>query len=235
MSERDRIDEALRTLGEVPVPPPSAALEAEMASLRPVASRSPRRGFVVVGVLSLAVAGLRLWVMGMRPDISGLPVLWLVAYGLAWLFGFVAIGWLAVVPPRGQVMPAWRLAGIGAALASVGFVVGGLLFHAHGPESSMCPQTVDGLMDCSRGCVQRGVTTALVPMVLGALLLRGRVPVGSRWAGAGLGAASGALGGLFLHLECAGADALHVGVVHGGVVSVAVAIGALVVPLVARR
>ncbi len=80
------------------------------------------------------------------------------------------------------------------------------------------------------GCIGVGLLSALVPVLLGALLLRGRLPVGSHWAGAGLGAAGGSLGGLILQLHCHVADGLHLGVVHGGVVAIGAVIGALLLP-----
>jgi hypothetical protein len=89
-------------------------------------------------------------------------------------------------------------------------------------------------MDHSLRCLIMGMATALVPVILGALILRGSVPVGSRWAGAGLGAAGGSLGGLFLHLHCPVADALHLGVIHGGVVALGAIVGALIIPRAAR-
>jgi len=75
-------------------------------------------------------------------------------------------------------------------------------------------------------CMGLGVATALVPVVLGALVLRGALPVGSRWAAAGLGAAGGSLGGLVLHLHCPIVDGWHLGIAHGGVVAVSAALAA---------
>jgi hypothetical protein len=69
-----------------------------------------------------------------------------------------------------------------------------------------------------------------VPVVIGAIFLRGALPVGSRWIAAALGAGGGCLGGLVLHLHCRVADGAHVGLIHGGVVVVAAALSAAIVP-----
>ena len=85
------------------------------------------------------------------------------------------------------------------------------------------------------GCLWLGLATALVPVVLGAIFLRGAVPVFSRWIAATLGAAGGCLGGLLLHMHCRIADGPHIGIIHGGVVVVAAALAALLVPRATDR
>src|SRR5262249_44238571 len=140
---------------------------------------------------------------------------------------FATLMWLAIVPPRGAMMPRWRLAGAGAVVAAVAFVAGGLLLHQGTPQS-----VYYGLDRFHRGhwCLEIGCATALVPATLGALVLRGVLPVGARWAAAGLGAAGGSLGGLVLHLHCPIADGWHLGLVHGGVVVVSAGLAALIAP-----
>jgi hypothetical protein len=232
-----RAEAALRELAAMPlVPPPlPAELESALAELEPVRPRRPRRGFVVLCLVSLLYGGSLLGLVKMRPDLSGLPRAWMVLYGLAWLAGFLAIAWLALVPRPGKVMPGWRHAGIGAVVASIGFVLAGLLLHRHAPGRRIVGEsTWSGLVEYGLDCLLMGMVTALVPVVIGALILRGSVPVGSRWAGAGLGAAGGSLGGLFLHLHCQVADALHLGVIHGGVVALGALLGALIIPRAAR-
>jgi len=71
---------------------------------------------------------------------------------------------------------------------------------------------------------------AIVPVVIGAVFLRGALPVGSRWVAASLGAGGGALGGLMLHVHCPITDTLHVGIIHGGVVGIAALVAAALVP-----
>jgi hypothetical protein len=74
-----------------------------------------------------------------------------------------------------------------------------------------------------------------VPVVVGALFLRGALPVSSRWIAAALGAGGGCLGGLVLHLHCHIADGLHVGVIHGGVVIIAALLSAALAPRATDR
>lgn len=232
MSNNERLDDTLRELGQARLTPPPLpdALQAELSELRPTRPRSPRRRFVALGLVSLAYCASLLLTMELRPDLWELPRPWLVLYCAAWLVAFVALGWLAVVPGPGRIMPDWRRAGVAAALAGIGFVAAGFLFEQPPPPGS--PASRGGL---GLGCVALGVVTALVPVALGALLLRGRVPVGSRWAGAGMGAAGGSLGGLLLHLYCPLGHGLHLGLSHGGVVVVSAILGAVLIPRAASR
>jgi hypothetical protein len=182
-------------------------------------------------VYALGLVGL----LSLRADLAELPRLWVALWGGAWLAAFVGAGWLAVVPHPGRMMPDWRAAGIAAAMASAGFVVLGLTFDRHVPGVSKLVEP--GLMALARnavGCMAVGLITAIVPVVLGAILVRGAIPVRARWVGAGLGAAGGCLGGFALHLHCHIADKLHVGLAHGGVVALAAVLGALVIPRAAR-
>lgn len=226
------IDDALRGIGAPPPPPPiGAALEAELAALRPVRTRQPLRDFAKVALLSLIYGAALLGLLALRRDMHGIPMWWLVSNGAAWFFGFVVMAYLAIVPRRGAVMPRWRLVGIAAVLVSLGFVGAGLMMDPMTPESRTL-----GLDRLHHGhaCLEIGLATALVPIVLGALVLRGAVPVGSRWTAAGLGAAGGSLGGLVLHLHCPIADGWHLGLVHGGVVVLSALLAAALVPRVAE-
>jgi hypothetical protein len=119
------------------------------------------------------------------------------------------------------------VAAISVAITSVSFVMFGLAVHPSGPSS-----THHGVayLYHGHGCLELGLATALVPVVIGAIFLRGALPVGSRWIAAALGAGGGCLGGLVLHLHCDIADGLHVGLLHGGVVIVAALLSAAIVP-----
>lgn len=213
-------------------PPPSALLEAELARLAPVRTRRPVRQLLVLIGISLAYAAALLAMLAMRRDLAELPVAWLVGAGAAWLTGFVAPLYLATVPRAGAVIPRWRLAGIAAAIGTVGFIALGLTIHPSGPSSVHL-----GWDEFGRGhaCLEFGLATALLPVVIGTIFLRGALPVGSRWVAAALGAGGGSLGGLILHLHCRVADGLHVGLVHGGVVGVAALLAAALVPRVTDR
>ncbi len=224
------MSDAIDQLAALPPPAPpalGAALEAELASLAPITMRRPWRQLGVLVVISLLYGGGLLYFTAMRPDMTELPMGWLAGAALGWLFGFLLPSYLALMPRPGAVTPRWRLAAIAAVVASVGFVSLGLAIHPSGPSSLSY-----GMDRFAQGhsCLEIGLATALVPVVIGAIFLRGALPVGSRWIAAALGAGGGCLGGLVLHLHCRVADGMHVGLIHGGVVVVAAALSAAIVP-----
>ncbi len=229
-----RLERSLSALASAPVdaPPMSEDLARELEGLTPARMRSPRRQLGLVVGLSLLYGGVMLALLGMRHDAEDLPRMWLVGAGTMWLASFGAITWLVVVPPRDQVMPRWRGAATLAALAAVLFIAGGMLR----PDSAVhAAATYDlslgGWFDRGQRCLRWGLTVAVVPIVLSALVVRGAVPVGSRWTAAAIGAAGGSLGGLVLHLHCGVAERFHIGLAHGGVIVVAAGIAALVAPV----
>lgn len=210
-----------------PVAPPlSSALEAELAALQPVAPRRPLRQVAALVLISLAFGAGLLAALSMRRDMNELPASWLVGVGSAWLVGFVAASYVALVPRAGSMMPRWPVAAIFAAIASVAFVALGLLVHPSGPSSL----DYSNKFASGHWCLELGLAAAIVPVVIGALALRRALPVGSRWIAAALGAGGGCLGGLVLHLHCRIADGMHIGIIHGGVVLVAALLAAALVP-----
>ena len=222
-----REDDALDSLAHVtpPAPPLSAALEAELGSLAPVAPRRPMRQLAIVTGLSLVYGSGLLAALELRRDVAELPTSWLVATALAWLVGFA-------VPYAGPMLPRWRWAAISAVVTAIGFVALGLVVHPSGPTSLHY-----GAASFTRGhtCLELGLASALVPVIPGALFLRGALPVRSRAIAAALGAGGGCLGGFVLHLHCRIADALHVGLMHGGVVALAALLAASLVPRATDR
>ena len=228
-ADRDDVLDSVRP----PPPPPEigALLDAELSRLTPARTRRPLRDALVIFGSGLAVAGALLAMMQVRRDLLELPTGWLVAMAVGWLLGFLVPAYLAVVPPRGQMIARWRAAAISAGVSAVLFVAGGLMIQPSGPSSA---PRIGGVLH-QHTCLELGLAAALVPVLLAAIAVRGAFPVGSRWAAAALGAASGALGGLLLHFHCSVADVWHVGVIHGGVVLVAAAISALVVPAATDR
>jgi hypothetical protein len=223
----DALGQSLRDLPSPAPPPMGDALAAELSSMSPVAPRRPRRDLARVAAVSLVYGAILLVLFDLRRDLPGLPVARVVAIAVAWLAAFGALLWLAIVPRSGSVMPRWRAAGAGAIVASLLFVAVGFLVPPHGDDS-----TYLGLAHLPQGhrCLEYGLATAMVPAVLGALVLRGAVPVGSRWVAAALGAAGGSLGGFVLHLHCSVSDGWHVGLVHGGVVAASAALAAVLAP-----
>jgi hypothetical protein len=219
---------ALRELADLPppvAPPLSSLLEAELGHLAPVAPRRPLRQLAILVAISAIYGTGLIVVLAMRPDLRELPMHWLAGVGLLWLLGFLAPMYLATVPAPGAVVPRFGLAGATALVVSIAFVALGLAVHPETSRTVHLDHLSQGL-----GCLQVGLATALVPVVVGAIFLRGALPVGARWTAAALGAGGGSLGGLVLHLHCRVADGLHVGLVHGGVVVVAAALAAALVP-----
>ncbi len=206
-----------------PIPPPLPAdLERELAGLAAVAPRRPLRQFATVAAVSLGYAALLLAMVSLRTDLPGLPRPWLITYLAAWLVGFGLPLGLAVVPAKGSMLPRTQLAAAVAVVAAVGFVALGLLWAERGVDS------YSGGLHAASGCLSIGLTAALMPVVLGTMVLRGAAPVGSRLTAGALGAAAGSLGGFVLHLHCPIADRVHVGVVHGGVVAIAAVLTAAI-------
>ena len=248
MSERTaptpdaQVDRALDALAAAPspaAPPLGAALEAELAALAPAAPRRPLRQLALAIGGSLAyvaiVLGIRAVLAGPHPafptarrDLGELPAAWLAGAGAAWLAGFTARLYLARVPRRGTMSPRWAAAGGIAAALAVGFVAPGWFVHPRGP-SSFELGFVHG------GCFAMGLLTAIGPVALGAWLLRGALPVGSRWIAAALGAGGGCLGGLVLLIHCPIAERVHTAFVHGSVVAASAVVAALIAPVATDR
>jgi hypothetical protein len=221
-------------LANLRMPPPPAlgsALEAELGALEPVRTRRPMHRLGVLAVLSLIYGGALVVVLTLRRDMHELPMGWLAAVAVGWFLGFLVPSYLALVPRPGSMSPRWQVAGIAVAITAVAFVTLGLMIHPMGPSS------LDyGVENFGHGhtCLEIGLATALVPVVIGAIFLRGALPVGARWIAAALGAGGGCLGGLVLHLHCHIADGLHIGLIHGGVVILAAALSAAIVPRATR-
>ena len=194
--------------------------------------RRPVRQLAIALGASLAYAAALLAVLSTRRDLGELPIAWLVAAGAAWLAGFALPLYLALVPKRGTMTPRWTAAAAIAIVVSCTFVTLGWNVHPSGPSSWYY-----GWEHFLRGhgCLWLGLATAIVPVTLGAIFLRGALAVRSRWIAAALGAGGGCLGGLLLHLHCPIADRWHVGLIHGGVVVVAALLAALIVPRATDR
>lgn len=222
------MSDSLPDMPALPAPPMSPELETELGKLAPVRTRRPLHQLAVLVSVSLIYGASLLFFLTMRDDMEELPMYWLVAVAVGWLFGFLVPCYLALVPRKGTMAPRWRLAAIVVVVASVGFVTLGLIVHPMSPTLSV----QYGWERFGRGhtCLEIGIASALVPVVVGALFLRGALPVGSRWVAAALGAGGGCLGGLVLHLHCNVADGLHVGLIHGGVVILSALLSAAIVP-----
>jgi hypothetical protein len=227
-------DDLLAPLAQPPAhaPPMSAALEAELGDLKPVSARRPLRELAIVVGISLVYGVGLIAALQMRRDMDELPPGWLIGAGITWLLGFAVPCYLALVPRPGSVMPRWHWAAASAVVTSIAFIALGLVVHPSGPSSLHYDW---GNFARGHTCLEIGLATALLPVIIGALFLRGALPVGSRWIAAALGAGGGCLGGLVLHMHCRVADGLHIGLIHGGVVVVAALLSAALVPRATDR
>jgi len=228
-------EQSLDALAAMPDPaasPIGALLEAELGSLAPVTARRPYRQLGMFVVASLVYAALLLGALSPRADLGELPPMWLMGAGAAWFSGFGLATYFALVPKAGAMTPRWRAAIATTTITAVAFVVLGLGVHPDGAHSLHygMPHLLRG-----HGCLWLGLATSLAPVVLGAVFLRGAVPVFSRWVAAAIGAAGGCLGGLLLHMHCRIADGPHIGIIHGGGVVVAAGLAALLVPRATDR
>lgn len=206
-------------LGAAP-PPPGDALAAALAALQPRRPRRPLRDLaVVLGSMAMVVAA-PLLMMGVRRDLGALPRSYALGVGAIWLVLAVALAALVLLPRRGQaLMRPWLAGAIGAGSAALAVALGALV---HPPTTGAARPVLAG-----HACLDVGLALALVPIGCALLLLRRAVPTGNAWLGAGLGAAGGAAAGLALHLHCPYGDALHLAIMHGGVVVLASLLGAL--------
>jgi len=225
------VSDSLDNLPSMPLPTPPALspeLEGELGKLAPVKTRRPLHQLAILTAVSLIYGASLLFFLTMRDDMEDLPMYWLAAVAVGWLFGFLVPCYLALVPRKGTMTPRLRLAAVAVVVASILFVTLGLIVH---PMSPTLSQNY-GWERFGRGhtCLEIGLASALVPVVVGAIFLRGALPVGSRWVAAALGAGGGCMGGLVLHLHCNVADGAHVGLIHGGVVVLSALLSAAIVP-----
>src|SRR5581483_10501100 len=184
-------------------PPPSEALLDAVGRMKPVRTRQPAR--TLAAVIGLALAWAAAWLqLGLRPDFRELPPLWLAGAGLLWAIGFALPLSVALLPARGQVLPRAGAARILAAAMPLALVLASL-FAAQAPSSRIAHDSQQWMQASIRCCVV-GLAIGLVPFAVALFALRRALPVGTRAIGAALGAGSGALGGLILHLHCSWAQ-----------------------------
>ena len=204
---------------EITPPPLSAALLNEVNASKPVRTRAPGKEWLLYILFSVGVSALFLYLGGFRSDMQGLPLGWIVGYAILWLVGFGVISRLAIVPAKDSVMPAFQrcvwATGLVCILAvGVGFAAPHLvtnLPHTH-------EEGVVAVMKQGHRCLRFGVVTAIMPTLLGLLLLRGIAPMRSKPVAATIGAAGGAMAGCVLHFHCSMNGSIHLGLAHGGVV-----------------
>jgi hypothetical protein len=217
-------------------PPPSAQLMAALQQMKPVRTRSRFGAFAAAAIAGLVVAGIVLACHTLRPDLSALPAGWVVAAAALWAAAFGLSLRAALVPPRGEVLPApatGSRAGMGALLALVVFA---LCASVEAPGASLHPADLHmSLLESAMHCARTALLMALPAVAVGLAALRRLAPVGGARVGLALGAAGGALGGLVLHFICPIANAGHVLLGHVGGMALATLLTAVVLPLIRPR
>jgi hypothetical protein len=194
---------------KLPAPPPSAALAAALTGLRPVPTRRPWRAFALVTAASLAAAAALLGALGVRRDLAAVPAAPLALYAVACLAVFATSLRLALVPPRGQVLPgATRLSLLlMLVMVPLSLYAGVAVGTAWIEPRRWWPQTLR--------CASTGLAIAGIPLSLTFIALRWLLAYDTWRSAATVAAAGGLLAALVLELHCSVAELRHVGFGHG--------------------
>jgi hypothetical protein len=229
-----------RVLGEAtgvdaPPPPPSPELLRAVDGMKAVRTRGRFVAAALVALAGLVGPVIALCRGPLRRDLSGLPIGWLVAATALWGAAFALSLAAALVPRRGDVLPAPGRASRVATVAMASVALFALFATVAVPGLSMQPAERGWtLFDSCLHCVGTVAKVAIVFLLVGLLALRRLVPVGGSRIGMALGAAGGAMGGLLLVFICPFADTSHVVLGHVGGVVLAAAAGALLMRVTAR-
>jgi hypothetical protein len=222
--------------GRIEAPPPSRDLLNALAAMKPVRTRARFGVLTAVSLVGLAWPALVLTHHAYRPDLEALPLGWVITAAALWGAAFVLSLTAALVPGRGDVLPApGRASRVGGA-ALAGLCAFALAASAQVPGVSLRPE--DAHLTLVRSCVHCAsfVLEIAVPfLVVGLYALRRLVPMGRARIGLALGAAGGAMGGFVLHFICPFAGTAHVVLGHVGGTILAAAAGAALLPALLRR
>jgi len=238
-ARRDGGDErALADATRLGAPPP--ALSPELA--RAVQGMGPVRTRHRFGaVAAVALAGLVWPVIALvhgphRRDLGALPMAWVIVAAVLWATAFTASLTAALVPRRGDVLPAAGRAARIAVAAMLIVAAFALFASVDAPGVSMHPEERgwSPLRACLH-CIGFVFETAAVFLVAGLFAMRRLIPVGGARAGLALGAGAGAMGGLVLHFICPFANTAHVVLGHVGGMALTAAAGALLAAALIRR
>lgn len=192
-------------------PPPGPALQAALATMRPVTTRRPWRAFAgLIGFAGLCFAAALL-ACGARPDLHELPWAWVALGALLWGCAGLATAGAALLPAHGEVLPAagraWRAGPIAAGLVTLFALAGGTETGARDPA-----RFVELAVECLLFSTRFSVPFALV----GGLVLWRSRPSGYWLLVGALGTSGAALAGLCLHFLCPGDDPAHLLASHAG-------------------
>jgi hypothetical protein len=216
-----------RVLGEAtgvgaPPPAPSPDLLRAIGDMKPVRTRTRFGAAAVVALIGLVGPIVALARGPLRRDLTALPVAWVVVASAVWGAAFALSLVAALVPRRGDVLPAPSRASFVAVVAMAAVGLFALVATVDVPGVSMTPAERGWtLAESCLHCIGTISKVAFVFLIAGLLALRRLVPVGGSRVGMALGAAGGAMGGLLLVFLCPFASAAHV--VGGHVVGMALA------------
>jgi hypothetical protein len=229
-------DERLLPPDRVEAPPPSPDLLKAVQGMQPVRTRGRFGALALVALVGLLLPVAVLARGIFRPDLGALPLGWVLAAAALWATAFIAPLATALVPRRGDVLPAPGDASRVGGVALAGLFAFTLLATFQVPGVSLRPE--DRHLTLFQSCVHCAtfVLEIATPFLLAGLFaLRRLVPVGRARLGMALGAAGGAMGGFVLHFICPYAETAHVVLGHVGGTILAAAAGALLLPAVLRR
>ena len=219
-----------------PAPAPSPALLQAVQAMKPVRMRSRFTAFAAVLALGLIWPVVTMFVRPLRRDMPGLPRAWVIVGAIVWGAVFAVSLGAALIPRRGDVLPG---AGRASRVSFIGMLIVFLLalcFNTGVPGLSLQPADRGWtLFDSCVHCIGYVFRVAGVCFLVGVLVLRRWMPVGTRRIGMALGAAGGALGGLALHFICPFAGTDHVVLGHVGGMVLAAAAGAALLPSLLER
>jgi hypothetical protein len=222
--------------GKIEAPAPSHDLLNAIQGMKPVRTRTRFGALGAVALVGLIWPALVLGFHAYRPDLGALPVVWVIAAAALWGAAFVLSLTAALVPRRGDVLPAPGRASRVGGLALGGLLAFVLAASAQAPGASLRPE--DAHMTLAQSCVHCAsfVLEIAVPFfVVGVIALRRLVPMGRPRIGLALGAGGGAMGGFVLHFICPFAGTAHVLLGHVGGTILAAAAGAALLPALLRR
>lgn len=210
-----------------PAPPhPSDALLAAVAGMRAVRTRRPWQAVLAVGLVALACLSFQLGLAVVRGGLGPWSYPWAMKVTLVWLSLFALLLTAAMLPPRRQVLPDDRRAGLAALGGMAVLMALPFLFHAL-PSGAAAE---DERWARWRVCLQACAFVSLPTVLAGAVALRGLVP-GRAWrVGAAIGAAAGAVAGLAVRLGCPVTTAVSLWPVHTAAVVSSTLLGAALLP-----
>jgi hypothetical protein len=234
VTAKDFDDRALLP-GKIEAPAPSPDLLNAIGGMKPVRTRRRFGALASVALVGLIWPALVLTHHAYRPDLRALPLGWVITAAALWGAAFVLSLTAALVPRRGDVLPAPGRASRVGGVALGGLFAFALAASVQVPGVSLRPEDVH--MTLAQSCVHCAsfVLEIAVPfLVLGLFALRRLVPMGRARIGMALGAAGGAMGGLVLHFICPLAGTAHVVLGHVGGMILAAAAGAVLLPALLR-